>query len=272
MTGHSRSTPWTRRLAAPYFWSTAFGLDPLKLLRSLRGLAPTMRDYWSLRRGLRESGERWPVRMSAPCLDDRFDQAGQASGHYFHQDLYVAQAIFCAKPLRHVDVGSRIDGFVAHVATFMPIEVIDIRPLEAANHNIAFRQFDLLAGDESLDGCSPSVSCLHALEHFGLGRYGDPVEAGGYRRGFERLTRLVQPCGTLYLSVPIGPQRVEFNGHRVFAVQTILDLVAPSFDLKAFAFVDDAGELHTDVALQPTAVADSFSCYYGCGIFTLERR
>jgi len=51
-------------------------------------------------------------------LTDRFDPGGDASGHYFHQDLIVARRIFERDPRKHVDVGSRIDGFVAHLAVF----------------------------------------------------------------------------------------------------------------------------------------------------------
>jgi hypothetical protein len=62
-------------------------------------------------------------------LEDFADNAGVAKGHYFHQDLLVAKYIFEAKPERHIDVGSRVDGFVAHVASFREIEVLDVRPL-----------------------------------------------------------------------------------------------------------------------------------------------
>src|SRR5712692_9241557 len=60
-----------------------------------------------------------------PCLHDRGAEAGAVRGEYFWQDLYVAQKIFKASPRKHVDVGSRINGFVAHVASFREIEVID---------------------------------------------------------------------------------------------------------------------------------------------------
>ncbi|HWF86113.1 MAG TPA: hypothetical protein VG222_14745 [Vicinamibacterales bacterium] len=52
-------------------------------------------------------------------------------GHYFHQDLWVAKRIYAARPAAHVDIGSRIDGFVAHLLTFMPVTVIDVRPLDS---------------------------------------------------------------------------------------------------------------------------------------------
>ena len=59
-------------------------------------------------------------------LQDYSDNAGQNKGHYFHQDLLVAKMIYDTKPRRHIDIGSRLDGFVAHVASFREIEVFDI--------------------------------------------------------------------------------------------------------------------------------------------------
>ena len=78
-------------------------------------------------------------------LFDYSGNAGDQTGHYFHQDLLVAKFINDNKPKRHVDVASRIDGFVAHVASFREIEVLDIRPLPKSQHkNIKFKQTDLM--------------------------------------------------------------------------------------------------------------------------------
>ena len=82
-----------------------------------------------------------------PLLNDYTDSAGTASGHYFHQDLLVAQYIHEKKPKRHLDVGSRIDGFVAHVASFRKIEILDIRSIPKSEHpNIIYAQADLMNG------------------------------------------------------------------------------------------------------------------------------
>jgi hypothetical protein len=64
-----------------------------------------------------------------PILSDYGENAGTAKGHYFHQDLLVASLICANNPDHHIDIGSRIDGFVAHVAAFRKIEVFDVRPL-----------------------------------------------------------------------------------------------------------------------------------------------
>lgn len=65
-------------------------------------------------------------------------------GAYFLQDLTVARWIRDAAPTRHVDVGSRIDGFVANVATFREIEVLDIRPAPGEVAGVIFHQLDLM--------------------------------------------------------------------------------------------------------------------------------
>lgn len=207
-----------------------------------------------------------------PCLDDKGRPGGTTSGHYFHQDLLVARRIFARNPERHVDVGSRVDGFVAHVASFRSIEVIDIRPTEKTIPQITFRVGDLTALPDDLRGIADSVSCLHALEHFGLGRYGDPLDPAGHLKGIAGLCELLRPRGILYLSVPIGPSRVEFNAHRVFGVSYMLDKLSPLFEVISFSYVDDAGDLHEDVTLDGDAVRTSYGCTYGCGIFELRRR
>jgi len=183
-----------------------------------------------------------------PIVDEWRADAGVASGQYFHQDLVVAQWIHEAKPRRHVDVGSRVDGFVAHVAAFREIEVFDIRPLGRSVRNIRFVRADLQDPASAPRECADSVSCLHALEHFGLGRYGDAVDPEGHLRGFQGLVRMVEPGGTLYLSVPVGKARVEFNAHRVFEPREPLSWPgADSLQLVKFAYVDDAGELRDDM-------------------------
>ena len=81
--------------------------------------------------------------MPYPCLTDRLSENGYIRGHYFNQDLFIANRVYLNNPKFHVDVGSRIDGFVAHVASFRAINVIDIRPTSSQIDNIKFIQMDL---------------------------------------------------------------------------------------------------------------------------------
>ena len=116
-----------------------FGIDPVRSFGALRGLQPYFRDYRIFRK-LHKSG---PIKF-APCLHDRYTEAGVTKSEYFWQDLIVARWIHEANPERHVDVGSRTDGFVAHVASFREIEVFDVRPITTAIPGVTFRQADMM--------------------------------------------------------------------------------------------------------------------------------
>ena len=184
----------------------------------------------------------------------------------------MARRIFAANPARHVDVASRVDGFVAHLAVFREVEVFDIRPLKTSAKNIVFRRCDIMAEIEPqyVEYCD-SLSCLHALEHFGLGRYGDRLDPDGHLKGFDNLHRILRSAGTLYLAVPIGPPRIEFNAHRVFGVAQLTDMVSERFRVQRFSFVDDAGELHEDVDLTDSGGEGHFGCLFGLGILELKK-
>jgi SAM-dependent methyltransferase len=206
-----------------------------------------------------------------PILTDYDADAGSASGHYFHQDLLVASFIHDKNPVRHIDIGSRIDGFVAHVASFRAIEVMDIRAMNNIGHrNISFLRADLMDGKGIQSDMADSISCLHAIEHFGLGRYGDPLDPSGHLKGLNNIVRMLKPGGTLYISFPVGrTNEVHFNAHRVFHPRDIFGwaLNGSALTLERFDFVDDQGGLHTDFDVR----ARDLDVSYGCGIYTFKK-
>jgi len=250
-----------------------FGFNLKKSTRAAKGIPAYLRNYRAIKRQSKCSDVSFQFAESYPCLSDRFEHSGVARGHYFHQDLLVAQKIFAANPVRHVDIGSRVDGFVAHVAAFRPIEVFDLRELDSKVSNIRFERLNLMAVPNAYEDYTDSLSCLHTIEHLGLGRYGDEVDYEGYIKGFNGLSKLLEPGGTLYLSLPIGKrQRINFDAHRVFSLPTVLELSQPGFELLSFSYVDDEGELHQDVDPLGTDGKNSFECRFGCGIFELGKR
>lgn len=234
------------------------------------------RVFFGVPRFLRESArfkKQYHGKFSRmPCLTDWYEEGGSARGEYFWQDLYVARKIFEAKPQRHIDIGSRVDGFVAHVASFREIEVFDIRPITATVPGIVFRQADLMSLDNSLTGCCDSISCLHALEHFGLGRYGDPIDPLGHEAGLQNMAKLLSDGGVFYLSVPIGTACVQFNAHRVFDPKELVKLAEKSgLILGGFSFVDQ-----TDAITESIYPEKDFSLIsrknYSLGIFTFRKK
>jgi len=221
---------------------------------------------------MRTGSGDFPFGALNPCLDDRSAGSGTATGHYFHQDLLVARQIHSNNPTRHIDVGSRVDGFLAHVAAFRSIEVIDIRPALARIVNVSFIQADFTSAmQDDLVECCDSLSCLHALEHFGLGRYGDTVNSDGYLHGLNNLYRALKPGGKFYFSVPIGPQRIEFNAQRVFSVNHLLARFEGKYVVDQFSYVDDQGNLHENAPLTVQGAGANFGCQYGCGIFEMTK-
>lgn len=240
------------------------------------GFNPTflisLRNYPKYRQHLRKfQSAGGVVHRKYMILSDFEDAAGLASGHYFHQDLLVAQFIFKNSPERHVDIGSRIDGFVAHVASFRKVEVFDIRELNSDEHeNILFRQADLMDESEIQRESTDSLSCLHALEHVGLGRYGDSVDPSGHVKAFNNLLRMLKKEGVLYVSLPISDKsEVFFNAHRVFQIREVLSWAdnCQSLRLERFDLVDDSGKLHKNLdlfKLEP-------SLKFGLGIYTFRK-
>jgi hypothetical protein len=244
----------------------------MPLFTFLKGMPVFLKEYREIRRQAGVSGNSFPFGKLHPCLQERDQESGVLAEHYFYQDLYVARKVFQSNPVLHVDIGSRIDGFVAHVASFREIEVLDVRDLHLNLPGIRFTRADLSAKEFPLADYCDSLSCLHALEHFGLGRYGDPVDYDGHLIGWENMFRMVKKGGKFYFSVPIGSQRIEFNAHRIFSIAYLLGLMEKRYDIDSFAYINDAGNFIADASLDETSVRSNFGCRYGCGIFELTKR
>jgi hypothetical protein len=247
-----------------YHFLTSWGIDLRTPYYRFKG-----KDWFRrIRKEFIDRGGR--IDFIYPIWSDLSANAGTNKGHYFHQDLLVANLINQANPIRHIDIGSRIDGFVAHVAAFREIEVLDIRHLEPSIHsNIKFSMLDLMS-DISESDITDSLSCLHAIEHFGLGRYGDPINPNGHLIGLENMVKLLKKNGTLYISFPItsSATKVYFNAHRVLNYQEILSWSgSENLVLKNFDVVDDQGDLFLNQDINNLR----HKMIYGCGIYTLVK-
>lgn len=248
-----------------------FKLGSQVVWSGVKAIPPYIGDYNTLKKQLKGRTD-FPVRGYFPALFDRYTESGHLIKHYFQQDLFVAQRIFQNRPDRHVDIGSRIDGFVAHVAAYRPIEIIDIRPLTLPIPNVAFRQADLMALPPDLVNYTDSISALHAIEHFGLGRYGDPIDVDGHLKALTNIKQILKPGGRFYFSVPIGPQGIVYNAHRVFSLPYLIDLFTPDYQITSLSYIDDNEGFVTNADWKSAAVATNFGCQYGCGIFELIKR
>lgn len=235
-------------------WGGAF-LGP-HIVASVRALPRYFADWFVYQNAA--PGQKISFSDSYPCLIDRV-KSTPFDPHYFFQAAWLARRLQENRPLFHVDVGSSammINVLSASVNTVF----VDYRPLRACLSNLSS-----LAGDivrlPFRDGSVASLSCLHVIEHVGLGRYGDPLEPAGSRLAAAELQRVVQPGGRLFLSSPVGRERVCFNAHRVHAPATIQSYL-PGLRLEAFSLVDDAGRFREHVSPESAACLE-----YGCGLF-----
>jgi hypothetical protein len=256
-------------IKAHWLLSEQFGISPLKTVQSIRGLPRYLRGLTRFR-----SAYSGNLNLT-PCLHDWYEAGGDTTSEYFWQDLLVAKRVCAANPRRHVDIGSRVDGFVAHVASFREIEVFDIRQIAACIPGVTFKQADLMRPVASLaraDGYCDSLSCLHALEHFGLGRYGDEIDPQGFEHGIVNMAALLETDGIMYLSVPIGQERVEFNANRVFDPRTIIR----QGELRALRLIElivigAGGNVVTHSPVGESDIAKLASCYYSLGVFIFKK-
>jgi hypothetical protein len=248
-----------------YIISAQFGIDVRRCWRSFRGMPAYLREWVRFRR-------HYTGRMTfMPSLHDRFEDGGDTKSEYFWQDLLVARWIFEANPQRHLDVGSRVDGFVAHVASFREIEVLDIRPIPRPVPGVVFRQADLMQPVPEMEDCCDSLSCLHALEHFGLGRYGDPIAPDGHVPALKTLASMLRKGGMFYLGVPVGVPRVEFNANRVFDPNSIINLCASNDLALQSLTVVRPGDVKEYEATDTVSIADLATYQYNLGIFRFKK-
>jgi hypothetical protein len=204
-----------------------------------------------------------------PIVNEHKSNSAGLDPHYFYQDLLVANYVFIDKPEIHLDIGSSVSGFVAHVASFREIHVLDIRPLKLdINLNIKFQQQDLMNPDKRILNKYDSISCLHTIEHFGLGRYGDKIDPNGHIKGFNNILKLLSSNAKLYISFPVGGIKTKtiFNAHRVFKSTDVLSWAKKEYNLELINFdiVNDL-KIYRNKSLK---FADQFD--YACGIYTFK--
>ena len=197
-----------------------------------------------------------------PCLVD-WVASTPFDAHYFHQGAWLARNLSARPAELHVDVGSSVM-MLSVLTAWAPTVFVDVRPLRAGIAGL-LPIAGTLAGLPFADRSVISLSCLHVIEHVGLGRYGDPLDPAGARAAAAELARVLAPGGRLYLSTPVGRERVCFNAHRVFSPHSIRDWFS-GFNLAGFSYVDDFGVFR---ALQELDAATGLE--YGCGMFVFER-
>lgn len=198
-----------------------FGLG-FRWLSGLRGLGAFTREFRAYKRLNAGTPFALHGRDIAPCLTDR-TAATPVEPTYFLQDSWCARKLAERRPASHIDVASSAKS-MAVIAQFVPVTFVDIRPVEIELERFSFVKGSVLAlpfADESIG----SLSSLCVIEHIGLGRYGDEVDARGSEKAAAELRRVLASDGDLYVTVPVDSEcRIYFNAHRAFTRDYLLSL------------------------------------------------
>ena len=239
--------------------------DPLLMLQKCLAL-PYFFKNWELLKQAQPNQNQFKIRWRNICYNsyDRFNSAG-TGGHYFFQDIWAAKKVLAIAGERweynHIDVGSRVDGFVAHLLPYCKVTYIDIRPLPITLEGLKFIEGSVLKLPFENDACA-TLSCLHVIEHIGLGRYGDAVDPDGHTKAARELIRVLKPGGALFIGTPVGRERLCFDAHRIFDPETVLRMF-DGLGLVEFSLIDDKG----DRVIKNASIEQGRECEYGCGLF-----
>lgn len=157
-----------------------------------------------------------------PCLNDNISHTPTEPTYSF-QDTWAAKKIFELKPKHHYDVGSSVKT-IGILSQFMPITMVDIRPIKLKLDNLYFKKGSVLQLPFANNSIY-SLSSLCVIEHIGLGRYGDELDSFGSEKAIYELKRVVEIGGVILISIPVDKEnKVYFNAHRAFTRDYILKL------------------------------------------------
>lgn len=197
-----------------------------------------------------------------PCLYDKTTDTG-FDAHYIYHPAWAARILAKVKPKLHVDISSKLY-FSTLVSAFIPVDFYDYRPANIKNlSGLNSKQGDLMAlpfADNSLE----SISCMHTVEHIGLGRYGDTLDPEGDLKAIKELKRVTATGGTLIFVTPTGKSKLMYNAHRIYSYDQIIKYFE-GFELQEFSLVPDKGIEKGIIHNASKELADEQN--YGCGLY-----
>ena len=199
------------------------------------------------------------------CLPQLHDNTSETlfDRHYVYHPAWAARIIKEVNPQFHVDISSTLH-FCTILSAFIPVKFYDYRPAELHLSNLTSEKADLtnLFFD---DNSIKSLSCMHTVEHIGLGRYGDPIDPEGDQKAIRELKRVTAIGGSLLFVVPIaGSPTIMFNAHRIYSYNQIIKYF-DGFELKKFSLVPDKYEKLNFI--ENATKEDVDMQKYGCGCF-----
>jgi SAM-dependent methyltransferase len=200
-----------------------------------------------------------------PCLYDRTTETGY-DRHYIYHPAWAARILAQSSPSKHVDISSTLH-FCTLISAFIEVDFYDYRPAPLTLSNLTSTAADLT--NLPFDTHSiESLSCMHVIEHIGLGRYGDPYDVDGDKKAASELSRVLAHGGKLLVAFPVGRPRIQFNAHRVYSHEQVLNLFS-GLKLLQHALIPDGDVADGPIENPSTELIAAQS--YGCGCYVFEK-
>ena len=221
-------------------------------------------DYWRFRS--QKGAQRFSMRLRDlyPQIRDKTMTTG-FDRHYVYHTAWAARKVAAIKPEFHTDISSSLY-FSSIVSAFVPVKFYDYRPADLQLSGLSSERGDLLRlpfADDSI----ASLSCMHTVEHVGLGRYGDPLDPDGDLKAIKELQRVLAPGGSLLFVVPVGKPMIQFNAHRIYSYDMVKEYFS-GLVLKEFSLIPEKKGPMIVNATKEQADREM----YGCGCFWFVKR
>lgn len=243
-------------------------LGVYEFFRGLIEIPTFLSNYQAFKTSAETTTARFPLRKLDwfLCLLDN-TKTTPFDPHYTYHPAWAARVVARTMPKKHIDIASTLK-FPTIVSAFVPVEFYDYRPAELKLDNLESKHGDLLALPFA-DNSVASLSCMHTIEHVGLGRYGDPIDYDGDIKAIKELVRVLAPGGTLIFVTPVGVPKIEYNAHRIYAYEQILQYFE-GLKLTEFSLVPDDWRTHGLIINADPSLVSAQA--YGCGCFVFTKQ
>jgi predicted SAM-dependent methyltransferase len=225
-----------------------------------------LQDFWKFDQLNSSGSKRFQIlwRNRYPCLNDNTENTSY-DRHYLYHQAWAARVVAKINPPVHFDISSSLN-FCTTLSAFIPVQFYDYRPVNMNLNNLTSKSANL-TGLPFEDNSIQSLSCMHTIEHIGLGRYGDKLDPEGDLKAISELQRVLKKNGNLLIVVPIGKPKIMFNAHRIYSYEQVLQFF-DKLTLYEFSLISDVQE---DGLIINASKEQADICDYGCGCFWFKK-
>jgi cyclopropane fatty-acyl-phospholipid synthase-like methyltransferase len=192
-------------------------------------------------------------------LADAWDYQGGDPGIWQFTNALKHWRFDIAPGSRVLELGCNETDFATHLLRHVPdVQMVGIDAREAADFKgqrfivADASESSLFANPELRPGSFDWVISLGAIEHFGLGWYGDPKKPNADTLAIANAWHWLKPGGHLYFDVPWTPERHhETHHYRCYSDQSLRERFTDSFAWRAKAWCRNEHERDEFLSVRP---------------------